>query len=339
MKKGLLLFLLVMSANAMEIGIVEKVNIYTPSGTHEVAATVDTGADSSSIDAELAKSMGLVANDDTIIITDARGKERRYTIDLQFAIGDKEVHTVGTISNRSELSTKMLIGAKDLEGFIVNPSETYLSIPKNTAEGRIASVLSHVLERDYIRLILIIPILSIVILFLRHIIGLQTYGIFGPLIVAVSIYQVGFLQGLMMFFALLVVGLAVKFVLARYSLPLITELSIIMFFLAATTVMLTVFMSSTVLMRAVFPMIITSFIVERFSQQLEIHETKQAFMNMLTTVCTSLLLALLISLIMMLNQSMLMLLFVSSLLASIILGNYVGLRLTEVFRFKLLGGK
>jgi len=338
MKKGLLLFVLlaVQTFAQTEIGIVEKVILYTPTGQHDVVATIDTGADSTSIDSELAQSLGLVPNEDLIIITDARGNEQRNTVDLHFTLADREIYSVGTIANRSDLSTKMLIGTKDLHSFIIKPEETFLTIPDWKTQGRFMNKLGHVLDREYIRLILIIPMLSIIILVLRHIIGLQTYGIFGPLIIAVSIYQTGFITGTLMFIILVIIGLLVKRVISHFSMPLITELSIVMFFLALGTVLVTAVFSTSVLLQAIFPMIITTFLVERFTQQIELHEAKVAFATLLTTLTASVILAFMISLVMTLSKPVMLALFFLSLAACILLGNYVGLRLTEVFRFKLL---
>jgi len=342
MKKGLILLLLISFVAAdTELGIVETVVLHTPTGDHWIDATIDTGADSSSIDRKLAESLGLSANDESLIITDARGKETRNTIDLHFSIADKDVFTTGTVAERSNLSTKILIGAKDLSGFVVVPDQTFMSVPDSDNQGRVKSVFTHLLNRDYIRLIMILPMLSAIIIFLRHIIGIETYGIFGPLVLAASIHETGIGYGAVVFTILLALGLIIKFCIKGLNLPLISELALIMFGLSAGTIMTTTIfsLSSYSLNKAVFPMIISSFLVERFSQQLEVHETKKAVMTLALTLGVSFLLALMINFLMRLGSLSLIILFSASMVATILLGNYIGLRLTEVFRFKLLGEK
>ena len=202
-------------------------------------------------------------------------------------------------------------------------------------------IIRHILEREYAKMILIIPILSMFIIILRHMVGLQTYGVFGPLVVAMSLVQIGIGQGMVFYLILLVTGLIAKFLLRGFKLPLISEISILMFILSGTMVAISIIfnLSQATLTKVLFPMIITSFIIERFSQTLEVHPTWNALEIFFATLTTSVVLAYIGLWLLSLRTDFLLAAFAISFISVIFMGNYVGLRLSEIFRFKLLGEK
>lgn len=102
------------------IGLIENVTL---ENGKSYKAKIDTGADSSSIDTDLAKSLGEKKIASHKIIRSALGKHRRPTVYLDVEFQGKLFREKFTISDRSNLKYKILIGQDILkkEGFIIDP--------------------------------------------------------------------------------------------------------------------------------------------------------------------------------------------------------------------------
>lgn len=105
------------------VGAYEDVEVHGLNGkTLTVRAKIDTGADGSSIDENLAHELGLV-DDDNILYYDyfrnALGRKKRKIVGVVFVMAGRRVKTQISIADRSRLRTKMLIGRRDLKQFAV----------------------------------------------------------------------------------------------------------------------------------------------------------------------------------------------------------------------------
>ncbi len=91
---------------------------------HEVLAKIDTGAYSTSIDRSLAEELKLIRPENVISerkFKSALGQESRMVIRLVFWLGGRKVVSRAGISDRSNLRRKVLIGRRDLKGFLIDP--------------------------------------------------------------------------------------------------------------------------------------------------------------------------------------------------------------------------
>lgn len=89
-----------------------------------VLAKVDTGAYSTSIDKTLAKELGLLGKDNILFDKKFRsslGTEHRTLIKLVFWLGGNKVVSRAGVSDRHELRRKILIGRRDLKGYLIDP--------------------------------------------------------------------------------------------------------------------------------------------------------------------------------------------------------------------------
>lgn len=105
------------------LNVTESVQITAADGApHSLTAKIDTGAWRTTIDASLAKQLGL----NTKILTHnkvrgALGKQERPIIDLPLILRDKTIKTQAYLTDRSHMKYPMIIGRRDLKGFLINP--------------------------------------------------------------------------------------------------------------------------------------------------------------------------------------------------------------------------
>lgn len=105
------------------IGVFEEVEIRGLNGANEVVkAKIDTGAYSSSLDRTLADQLGLLEPDNVLYedyFQSALGKKKRSIVGVTYKMGGKKLKTRVSISDRSKLRYRMIIGRRDLADFVV----------------------------------------------------------------------------------------------------------------------------------------------------------------------------------------------------------------------------
>ncbi|MFH1602179.1 MAG: sugar-transfer associated ATP-grasp domain-containing protein [Candidatus Shapirobacteria bacterium] len=108
------------------VEVLETVKIKGKKGKrHELLAKIDTGALRSSIDEDFAKGLGLLDPDNILFYRHYRSalarKHERPVIALTFYLKGRKIKTAANVTKRSHLNTPMLIGRRDLGGFLVKP--------------------------------------------------------------------------------------------------------------------------------------------------------------------------------------------------------------------------
>lgn len=110
-----------------EVGIFEIAKVKVGKKKRvEVEAKIDTGAYSTSIDGGLAEDLGLLGKDNVLWekwYRSSLGQQKRTVIRLIFWIRGKKVETRASITDRSGLRKKLLIGRRDLRDFAVIPGK------------------------------------------------------------------------------------------------------------------------------------------------------------------------------------------------------------------------
>jgi len=92
----------------------------------ELRAKIDTGAWHSSIDKNLASKLGLLKKDNVLwtkTYKSGLGQEKRKVIGLSFYLAGRKIRTIANVSNRGSLRTPVIVGRRDLAGFLVKPRE------------------------------------------------------------------------------------------------------------------------------------------------------------------------------------------------------------------------
>jgi len=107
------------------IGVWEEVKIRLSQDEKvPVRAKIDTGAWKSSIDKDLAREMGLLKASNVLwtkTYKGSLGQEKRQVINLCFYLAGRKIETIASVANREKLRTPLIIGRRDLEGFIIKP--------------------------------------------------------------------------------------------------------------------------------------------------------------------------------------------------------------------------
>lgn len=102
----------------------ETVTVLASKKKMPVLAKVDTGAYSTSIDKELAQHLGLLDKDNVLYdksFKSSLGTEHRTLVKLVFWLGGRKVVSRAGISDRKNLRRKILVGRRDLKGFLIDP--------------------------------------------------------------------------------------------------------------------------------------------------------------------------------------------------------------------------
>lgn len=105
------------------VGRYEEVEIVGLNGEREtLVAKIDTGADISSLDIQVAEKLGLMSEDNILYESsfyNSLGNKKRKVVGITFYLAGRKVKSRVSISDRSKMSKKMLVGWRDLPGFVV----------------------------------------------------------------------------------------------------------------------------------------------------------------------------------------------------------------------------
>lgn len=188
-------------------------------------------------------------------------------------------------------------------------------------------------------IMLMVPFGALLVVLLRNVIGIRTFGTFMPVLIALAFRETELLWGVVLFSSVVAAGLAMRFWLEHLKLLLVPRLAAVL-----TLVILLMLLFSMASYRlgfdrglsiALFPMVILAMTIERMSIVWEEHGPRDA----LTQGLGSLLVAALAFLLMTHRQLQhLVGIFPEILLivlaATLLLGRYTGYRLSELWRFR-----
>ncbi len=105
-----------------------EVQVVGPNKILTVKAKVDTGAYRSSLDQQLAQELGLLADQNVVEIkkvANSLGETTRPIVRAKLIIQGVEYETQIAVMDRKKLLFPLIIGRKDLKGFLVKPDPDF----------------------------------------------------------------------------------------------------------------------------------------------------------------------------------------------------------------------
>ena len=195
--------------------------------------------------------------------------------------------------------------------------------------------------QEVYKVLLLVPIGAFMMLLLRNLIGVKTYGTFMPVLVALAFRETALVAGVTLFVLVVSSGLLVRFYLERLRLLLVPRLTAILILVVLLMVMISVIANrlgiEVGLSVALFPMVIMAMTIERMSVAWDERGAGTAIKEGVGTVVVAALAYLVMTWdrlehLIYVYPEFLLYLFAAALL----LGRYSGYRLTELVRFRAL---
>jgi hypothetical protein len=189
--------------------------------------------------------------------------------------------------------------------------------------------------------ILVLPLLAMLIAFVRHVIGLPTLGLYVPIALSITLVSTGVAAGMILLASILLAATLAKFLLKRLKIMQLPKVALSMFVVAlcifATLTFSAQYGLLVVRQLSIFPILLLILLSERVVE-LQLERTlKETFLITLITCLLAIagygiLTNPLIQNMVLLYPELVLLLIP----ANILIGRYFGLRLTEYYRFKPL---
>jgi hypothetical protein len=189
------------------------------------------------------------------------------------------------------------------------------------------------------RVLLMVPIGAFLIVILRNVIGLRTFGTFMPILIALAFRETELLWGMVLFCLLIAMGLLIRFYLEYLKLLLVPRLASVLIIVIILMALISIFSHKLGFDRglsvALFPMVIMAMTIERMSLAWEELGAGEALVQGLGSLMVAALGYLCMSsrylehLIFVFPELLLVVLAMT-----LLLGRYTGYRLTELWRFR-----
>ena len=211
---------------------------------------------------------------------------------------------------------------QELTGFSLWPMVTQGVIPMHT-----------------LRLLLLLPIGGLLVAFLRNIVGIKTFGVFLPALIAFSLTHTGLASGLLLFVVLILLIGLISYPFDKlgllYTPKLVISLTIMIAVMVLATYAGMTYDIPWLTTISFFPIIILTIAAERFSRATMEDGYKVAFNKLLqtllaTVICFGVLSLSWLPLVLILFPEIMLLIIVLAAL----LGRYIGIRWIEFRRFK-----
>lgn len=196
-------------------------------------------------------------------------------------------------------------------------------------------------QQNAFKMILLLPIGALIVVIMRLLIGIRTSGTFMPILIALALIQTTLLTGILIFLTVVGTGLLIRSYLSRLNLLFVARISAVIIVVIAIIASISIISNKLGLDQALtvtfFPMIILSWTIERMSVLWEEDGPREVFIQGGGSLLTAV-----IAYLFMTNRTIEYLTFnfpelmLVNLALILILGQYTGYRLSELYRFHAL---
>ncbi|MBT7493983.1 MAG: hypothetical protein HN666_01945 [Candidatus Peribacter sp.] len=242
-----------------------------------------------------------------------------------------------------------LMSAEDIDSFIVELTQRdidFLVVDKSTTGIRpwnilsslVNSMLTHGVSSQTVILLLMLPLIATILAFFKQVIGITTFGLYTPSILALSFLALGWGLGLLFLVFILVTGYATRQIMKRWRLLYIPKVAIILTVVSLTLLVLLgigAYQDITLSGDTIFVLLIMSTLAESFLNVKTEEGWKAALFGIGETVIAALFCVYIVQLSFL--QSLILAypeLILITIVINVFLGKWTGLRLVEYFRFQ-----
>ncbi|MGH8530100.1 MAG: inactive transglutaminase family protein [Nevskiales bacterium] len=194
------------------------------------------------------------------------------------------------------------------------------------------------------RILLMIPLGAFVVVLMRNLVGVKTFGTFMPVLIALAFRETELWWGILLFCLIVGLGLALRFYLEHLKLLLVPRLAavltLVVMLMAGVSVVLHQLGLEMGVSIALFPMVIMTMTIERMSLVWEEAGPLEAIQQGLGSLAVAAVAFLVMNIALLEHLTFVfpeLLLVV--LAANLAMGRYTGYRLTELWRFRAFNGK
>jgi hypothetical protein len=198
--------------------------------------------------------------------------------------------------------------------------------------------------QEVYRLLLTVPIGIFLLVILRNVVGMRTFGTFMPVLIALAFRETQLLWGAILFSSVVAIGLLIRFYLEQLKLLLVPRLACVVIIVILVMTVISVISYKLGFDRglsvALFPIVILAMTIERMTVIWDEKGPKEAMIQATGSFFVAVLCYLVMNLdivrhwVFVFPESLLLVLA-----ATLALGRYSGYRLVELPRFRVLAGK
>ncbi len=226
---------------------------------------------------------------------------------------------------------------RDIDYLIVDESSTALR-PWNLLASFVNYMLTHGVASQTVLLLLMLPIIATILAFLKQVIGITTFGLYTPSVIALSFMALGWPVGVSFLLFILITGYATRAFMKRYRMLHIPKVAIILTVVSFTLLLLIgigAYFNLTLSGDTIFILLIMSTLSESFLNAKVEQGWSGAVLAAIETILTALLCVFIVewptlqSIVLAYPEVVLV-----TLLINAYLGRWTGLRLVEYFRFR-----
>jgi hypothetical protein len=196
---------------------------------------------------------------------------------------------------------------------------------------------------DLLKIIIMLPLGALIVAIFRNVIGLQTFGVFLPALIAVASRETGLFWGLIAYLIVIALVAVIHFPLERWGMLYTPKLAIMLvgvvisfLVIASLGIQLEVYSIAYI---TLFPIVLITLTAERFARKITEEGLKAALSRTVQTM-----IVVIVAYFAMNSRSMESFflafpeLFLVIIAVNIMLGKWIGLRLTEYARFRVFAG-
>ena len=238
-------------------------------------------------------------------------------------------------------------GSGEVSFAITRSDRAAVDIAKRRAEGHEpflyeASLLALPVQvQNVYRILLMVPVGAFVVVVLRTLVGVTTFGTFMPVLIALAFRETDLAIGVAFFVLILSIGLGLRFALNRLHLLLVPRLTAVLILVVLSMLGISVFSFQLGVDRgisvALFPIVILAMVIERMSVIWDELGAREALLQGVGSLFVAIVAYFVVT-----NELLGHLLFVFPELLLILLaltllaGRFTGYRLSEYWRFRSL---